>query len=336
MRTQEISQTMSGSIDRVPAMDVIDWLLDGDPAIRWQVMRDLLDAPEAEWAAERVKVETVGWGAQLLANQDEDGQWAGAAYFPADFDFGGPEAQPGQGQPWTATTYSLSQLRDFGLDPKAESARRTARLVGENCRWDHAGQHYWQGEVEPCVNGTTVANGAYFGADVSSIVDRLLDERLDDGGWNCEAINGSVRTSFDTTINVLEGLLEYEVATGESPEVSTARRSAEEFLLQRHLFKRLSTGEPADDDFLSLRNPTRWQYDILRALDYFRRSAEQPDARTGDAINLVRDKRLPDGRWNLDKNPKGRTWFDVDQGEGEPSRWVTIRALRVLDWADAE
>jgi hypothetical protein len=316
-------------------MDVIDWLLDpteSDPAIRWQVMCDLLGHAEEEWSAERAKVETEGWGARLLTVEDEDGQWAGGAHFPNDFVPGGRE----KGQPWTSTSHSLTQLREFGLDPKSVSAQRAVRLIGENCRWEYASEPYWEGEVEPCINGMTAANGSYFGVDVSGIVDRLLGERLGDGGWNCEAENGSVRTSFDTTINVLEGLLQYELATGQSAEVAEARRTAEEFLLERQLFLRLSTGEPADDDFLLFRNPWRWQYDVLRALDYFRTTGAKPDPRLDAAIDLVKAKRGADGRWLLDKNPKGRTWFDVDDGPGLPSRWVTLRAMRVLAWAAAE
>ncbi len=300
-------------------------------------MRDLVGLAESEWSRERARIETEGWGAQLLSLEDEDGQWAGGAYFPADFDFAGPEAQPGAGQPWTATTYSLSQLRDFGLDPASASAQLAVQLIGKNCRWEHAGQRYWDGEVEPCINGMTVANGSYFGVDVSPIVDRLLGERLDDGGWNCEAVNGSVRTSYDTTINVLEGLLEYDLTTGGTPETREARHNAEEFLLERQLFLRLSTGEPADTDFLLLRNPTRWQYDVLRALEYFRRAGKfagtAPDPRLDAAIAHVRAKRATDGTWLLDRNPSGRRWFDVDEGPGKPSRWVTLRARRVLDWA---
>ena len=315
-------------------MSVIDWLMDpkhSDPAIRWQVMRDLLGRPEEEWLAERTKVETEGWGARLLALEDEDGQWAGGAHFPHDYVWDGPE----EGQPWTSTSHSLTQLREFGLDPKSVSAQRAVRLIGENCRWEYASEPYWEGEVEPCINGMTVANGAYFGVDVSQIVNRLLGERLDDGGWNCEAERGSIRTSFDTTINVLEGLLQYELTTGESAEVTEARRTAEEFLLERKLFLRLSTGEPADDDFLLFRNPWRWQYDVLRALDYFRRTGGDPDPRIERAIDHVVSKRGEDRKWLLDKNPKGRTWFDVDDQPGQPSRWVTMRAMRVLDWAGA-
>jgi hypothetical protein len=314
----------------------IDWLLDSDPSIRWQAMRDLLDAPESEWAAERAKVETEGWGARLLACRDEDGQWAGGSFVPAGFD---PREWREVGQPWTATCFSLSQLREFGLDPSSERARRTVESIGANSHWDHAGQPYWEGEVEECINGRTIADGAYFGVDVSSIVGRLLGERQDDGGWNCERANGSVRSSFHTTINVLEGLLEYERATGGTPESREARKSGEEYLLKRHLFRRLSTGEPADERFLSFVHPNRWRYDILRALDYFRSSAifagVDPDPRLGEAIGRVRSRRLEDGAWPLDWSLKGRVWFEVDDGPGKPSRWVTLRAMRVLRWWDS-
>jgi hypothetical protein len=312
---------------------VIGWLLDSDPSIRWQVMRDLLDAPESEWRAERAKVETEGWGARLLSCQDDDGQWAGGAFVPRDFD---PREGREVGQPWTATTFSLTQLREFGLDPSSDRARRTVDLIGANARWDEGGQPYWEGEVEECINGRTVADGAYFGVDVSAIVGRLAGERQGDGGWNCERINGSVRSSFASTINVLEGLLEYERATGGTPESQEARRSGEEYLLARHLFRRLSTGEPADQRFLSFLHPNRWRYDVLRALDYFRSAAiltgAGPDPRLGEAIDYVRSRRLADGTWPLDWSLAGRVWFEVDDGQGKPSRWVTLRAMRVLRW----
>jgi hypothetical protein len=310
---------------------VIDWLLDSDPSIRWQVMRDLLDAPESEWSAERAKVETEGWGARLLSHQDEDGQWAGGAFVPSDFD---PREWQEVGQPWTATTFSLSQFREFGLDPSSDRAKRTVELIGANSRWDEGGQPYWEGEVEECINGRTVADGAYFGVDVSSIVDRLVGERLADGGWNCERINGSVRSSFASTINVLEGLLEYERATGGTPESQEARKSGEEYLLERNLFRRLSTGEPADERFLYFLHPNRWHYHVLRALDYFRFSAiltgADADPRLGEAIDHVRSRRLEDGTWPLDWSPTGRVWFEVDDGQGKS--WVTLRAMRVLRW----
>jgi hypothetical protein len=316
---------------------VVAWLLDperSDPAIRWQVLRDLLDAPETAWSAERAKVETEGWGARLLAVQDEDGRWAGGAHFPSDYVWGGDEP----GQPWTSTSHSLAQLREFGLDPGSARVQRTVELIGAHARWEHDDQPYWEGEVEPCINGALVANGTYLGVDMSPVVERLVGERLDDGGWNCEAEVGSTRSSFDTTLNVLEGLLEHERVTGGTPASREARRSGEEYLLERSLFRRRSTGEPADERYLYLIHPNRWHYDVLRALDHFRSSAVRtgaaPDPRLGEAIDHVRSRRLGDGTWPLDWNPTGRRWFDVDDGEGQPSRWLTLRALRVLRWWD--
>lgn len=317
---------------------VVGWLLGegSDPAIRWQVLADIVGAPPDVWRDERRRIETEGFGARLLALRDPDGQWAGGAYFPADFDFDGPEAGPGAGQPWTATTHSLSQLRRFGLDPDTEVARSMVELIGRNSRWEEGGQPYWDGEVEPCINGITVANGAYFGVDVTPVVDRLLGERLPDGGWNCEAIHGSTRSSFDTTINVLEGLLAHEVRTGGTAAVTEARAAGEGFLLERHLFRRRSTGEPADPDFLLLRNPSRWQYDVLRALDYLRAAAlhdgVRPRGEIDEAVAHVAAKQTDEGTWLLDKIPPGRAWFAIDDGPGAPSRWITMRALRVLAW----
>jgi hypothetical protein len=313
---------------------VIDWLVDpehSDPSIRWQVMRDLLDAPESDWRAERAKVETTGWGARLLSFEDEDGRWAGGAHFPADYVWGGDEP----GQPWTATTHSLSQLREFGFDSASDRAQRMVDVIGANCRWEHDGQPYWEGEVEPCINGMTVANGTYFGVDVAPIVDRLIGERLDDGGWNCEAENGSTRSSFDTTINVLEGLLEYERVTGGTPESREARLSGEEYLLKRSLFRRLSNGEPADERYLYFLHPDRWHYDVLRGLDYLRRAGAGPDERAAEAIDLVASKRDDDGRWSLETRYPGKMPVEMDEGEGRASRWNTLRALRVLDWYSA-
>jgi hypothetical protein len=314
----------------------ISWLLDSDPAIRWQVMRDVLAVPDSEWAAERAKVEAQGWGARLLALEDEDGQWAGGSFLPAGFDYREWEEV---GQPWTATTYALTQLREFGLDPTSARARRAVELIGASSRWDEGGQPYWEGETEECINGRTLADGAYFGVDVAPIADRLVGERLDDGGWNCERARGSTRSSFATTINVLEGLLEFERATGGTAGSRAARASGEEFLLERRLFRRLSTGEPADPRFLSFVHPNRWRYDILRALDYFRSAGIEdqtpPEPRLDEAFDHLRSRRLEDGSWPLDWRAPGRVWFDTDSGPGQPSRWVSLRALRVLGWADA-
>jgi hypothetical protein len=310
-------------------MSAIDWLLAGDPAIRWQVLRDLTDAPPDEVAAERARVEHDGWGARLLAREDPDGLWGGGACFPAKYCGGEP------GQPWTATLNSLQTLQILGLDPASGAARRAIGLVAENGRWEHEGQRYFDGEVEPCINGRTIEAGAYFGADVGGIVQRILAERLEDGGWNCDAERGSVRSSFATTINVLDGLAEFERATGGSPEVRSAREGGEEYLLERGLFRRKSTGEVVDPEYLDLAFPYYWRYDVLRALDYFRRSGADPDPRMAEAVEVVRAKQQPDGRWLLDRIHRGRVHFDLESPVGAPSRWNTLRALRVLAWWDA-
>lgn len=309
-------------------MGVIDWLLDADPAIRWQTRRDLTDASADQVAAERAQVEREGWGARLLALQGPDGLWAGGACFPAAYAGGEP------GQPWTATMHTLQTLELLGLEPTSESARRATALVAENGRWEHAGQRYFDGEVEPCINGRTIGTGSYFGVDVGTIVERILAERLDDGGWNCEAENGSVRSSLDTTINVLEGLLESELATGGTAESAAARRAGEEYLLERGLFRRRSTGQVVRPEYLEFAFPYYWHYDVLRALDYFRRSGADADPRMAEAIEVVRAKQQPDGRWLLDRVHPGRVHFDLEGGVGTPSRWNTLRALRVLAWWD--
>jgi hypothetical protein len=309
-------------------MDVVAWLLEGDPSIRWQVLADLVGAPAAKVADERARVEHEGWGAQLLAHQDENGLWAGGACFPANFRGDGP------GQPWTATMHTLQTLQLLGLDPDSAAARRTIPLVAQYGRWEHDGQRYFDGEVEPCINGRTIETGAYFGVDVAPLVDRVLIERLDDGGWNCEAEFGSVRSSFDTTINVLEGLLQYDLATGGSERTAAARRGGEEYLLERGLFRRLSTGEVVDEGYLQFSFPYYWHYDVLRALDYFRRSGASPDARMGEAIDVVRDARQPEGWWILGRIHPGSVHFDLEAPAGVPSRWITLRALLVLAWWD--
>ncbi|HEX7105783.1 MAG TPA: squalene cyclase [Acidothermaceae bacterium] len=310
----------------------LDWLLDSDPAIRWQALRDLADAPTDVVAAERARVATSGWGARLLAARDDDGQWAGGACFP------GPgrrtRGADAPGQPWTSTLHTLELLREFGLDPSSEQAVETIALIRDNCKWEYAGEPFFEGEVEPCINGRTVGLGAYFGQDVEALVARLLNEQLDDGGWNCETENGSVRSSFDTTICVLEGLLAYERASGGPSQVREARRRGEEYLLRRGLFRRLSTGEVVKPAWLRFSFPTRWHYDVLRGLEHFRAAGDPPDDRIDEAIDLVRSKQQPDGSWLLENTHLGEVHFQLEDSDGLPSRWNTLRALRVLRWHD--
>ncbi len=312
-----------------PNRSVIQWLLDSDPSIRWQAMRDLIGAPAEEVAAERARVATEGVGARLLALQGADGSWAGAAW----------------NRGWDSTMHVLSLLRELGLDPASDEARRAVGLVRDRVTWrgwdwdgtwrgwDFVGNPFFAGEVEPCINGQVAASGAYFGQDVQRIIDRLLGEQLPDGGWNCEAANGSTRSSFNTTICVLEALLEYELAGGSSAEVTEARLRGQEYLLERRLLRRLTTGEVIDPAWTRFSFPTWWHYDVLRGLEYLRRAGATPDERVAEAIELVESKRDGDGRWPLENQHPGTMAVEVDEGEGRPSRWNTLRALRVLDWS---
>ena len=314
-----------------PNGSVTSWLLDSDPSIRWQVMRDLVGAPEEEVAAERARVATEGVGARLLDMQGTGGLWAGTAW----------------NRGWNSTMHVLMLLRDLGLDPASEPARRAVDLVRDNVTWRGAGPEecdgnvFFEGEVEPCINGQVAAVGAYFGQDVRGIVERLLGEQLADGGWNCEAEYGSTRSSFNTTICVLEALLEWERAGGDSPEVAEARLRGQEYLLARRLFRRRSTGEVIErdrtdgSDWTRFAFPTWWHYDVLRGLEYLRSAGVTPDERVAEAIDVVASKCDDDGRWALETRHPGAMPLELDEGEGRPSRWNTLRAMRVLDWYSA-
>ena len=305
---------------------VIDWLLEGDPAIRWQTLRDLVAAPDV--GPERARVAREGWDARILYLQDEDGSWNGGACFPR------LDAQP-EHQPWTATMWALRQLYDCGVDPADGRVGEAVDRVAANVTWEYDGEPYFDGEVEPCINGQTVAVGSYFGRDVDGIVRRLVGEVMEDGGWNCEQENGSVRSSFDTTVSVLEGLLEYERSPRADPGLAdrarAARESGQEYLLRRHLLRRLGTGEVVDRHYLEFSYPPRWHYDVLRALDHFR-SAGARDERLADAVELVRSRADAEGRWPLENSHPGDVLLELEDGDGAPSRWNTLRALRVLRW----
>jgi hypothetical protein len=302
-------------------------------------MRDLTGAPAEEVAAERARVAIEGMGARLLALQGADGRWGGAAW----------------NRGWSSTMHVLLLLRDLGLDPASNPARRAVALVRDGVTWkgcgpeECGGNPFFAGEVEPCINGQVGAAGAYFGQDVRGIVDRLLAEQLPDGGWNCEAENGSTRSSFNTTICVLEALLEHELRAGSSPQVTAARLRGQEYLLERRLFRRRSTGAVIDYDrkagpggggsghpaWTRFAFPTWWHYDVLRGLEYLRSAGVAPDERMAEAIDLVASKRDGDGRWPLEVRYPGVMPVEIDEGEGRPSRWNTLRALRVLSWYSA-
>ena len=308
--------------------EIISWLLDSDPGIRWQVMRDLTNATTEEVLAERVRVAAEGMGAQLLSLQEADGRWNGATW----------------NHGWNSTMHVLMLLRDLGLDPLSDQAQKAVGLVRDHVTWEGCGPQecdknsFFEGEIEPCINAQVATVGAYFGQDVREIIDRLLSEQLDDGGWNCEAEFGSIRSSFNTTICVLEALLQYQQVTGKTPATTRAQLRGQEYLLERHLFRRLSTGEVLTQDrwgaalFTRFSFPTWWHYDVLRGLDYLRQAGVSPDERIIEAIELVRSKTNSYGQWSLEVLYPGVMPIDLGESEGLPSKWITLRALRVLDW----
>lgn len=312
-------------------------MLESDPALRWQVERDLVHAPEETWQATRARVATEGFGSRLLALQDHDGQWAGGAYFPGDFDFEGPEAQDGAGQPWTATTWTLNSLREWGLD--ASVLAGTAEKLAANSRWEYDDLPYWGGEVDCCINAYTLANGVWLGAEVGPLADWFVEHRMTDGGWNCEWVDGATRSSFHSTLNSLKGLLAYESATGGTEATRAARQSGQEYLLGRELFRRLTTGETVAPWALRFAYPFRWFYSVLNAADYFRSAwlsdGTTPDQRMADAVEEIRAQRQPDGTWMQARRHPGRVWFEVDVDAGEPSKWLTFFGTRVLQWWDS-
>ncbi len=302
----------------VPDRPPFDWLLDSDPSVRWQVLRDLTDAPADEVAAERARVAHEGWGAQVLASQAPDGRWGAGTFFPRG----------------VGTFDTLHLLYLLGLDPVSDEAQRAIAPIHESARWDYdRSLRFWEGEVEPCINGRVVAIGSYFGQDVRGVVDRLLTEQMADGGWNCEQENGSTRGSFDTTINVLEGLLEYERANGEVRDVHAARRRGEEYLLERRLLRRRSDGTIPQPRWLEAGFPYSWNYDVVRVLDHLRDARREPDERMSEALDVVESKRDAEGRWRLERAYHERMQVDLGEGVGRPSRWITLRALRILRWA---
>ncbi len=309
-----------------PSATLVDWLLDSDHSLRWQVMRDLLDAPAAQWRAERARVATDGFGAALLAAQGADGSWGDAAW----------------NHGWDSTMHVLTLLHAFGLDPDSAQAHLALGRVAATVTWQgdplFEGRAYFTGEVEPCINGQVAAAGAYFGQDVRSIIDRLLTEQLPDGGWNCDAPTHSTRSSFNSTICVLEALLEFEHAFGAQPDVMTARRRGEAYLLDRRMQRRLSTGELITNDrkraacWQHFAFPTWWHYDVLRGLLYLRKADVAPDERVSDASELLLSRRHADGHWPLDVSYPGVLPVPLETRVGEPNRWITFRALLAMRW----
>lgn len=295
---------------------VLEWLLAGDPAIRWQTLRDLVDAPAMDIAAERAKVARSGWGAELLALQGPDGAWRDEA--------GGDNG-------WMVTIRTLTLLKDMGPDPAAAPVRRAIdRVKPLRFAW-HDNRLFFEGESEPCLNGRILGLGAYFGEPNEALLERLLGEQLPDGGWNCDA-PPSTRSSFHTTICVLEGLLAYEQISGPAPRIAAARSRAHGYLLERRLLRGLRSGEIIDRRFTRFGFHPNWEYDVLRALDYFRGAGVPRDPRMAEALEIVHARAHRNGRWPLNRLGPGSTGYVTESKVGGASRWNTLRALRVLKW----
>jgi hypothetical protein len=303
---------------------VTQWLMEGDPAIRWQTLRDLADAPETSVEREQQKVAREGWGARLLAEQDPTGTWASGLYSPK----------------WTSTTYTMLLLRDLGLPATNRQARKACKLLLDEGLRPDGGINYgtwsqWTSRSETCITGMVASILCYFRLDderLDTIASHLLEQQMSDGGWNCRRPQGATHASVNTTTSVLEGLRFYELHRRRKVrEVRAAQRRGREFLLVHRLFRSHRTGEIINPVFTRLAFPPRWHYDILRALDYFQAVNAPRDPRLAEAIDIVVGARREDGRWALEHSYGGKTFFQMET-LGAPSRWNTLRALRVMKW----
>jgi len=307
---------------------VLDWLLEGDPAIRWQVLRDLRGASSASIRREQKRIAREGWGARLLELQYPDGRWAAGIYNPK----------------WTSTTYTLLLLRSLGLEPHHPQALRGCRALLDTGFWTDGGINFFpkaHKHSETCVSSMVLGVVCWFGLGderVDALAEHVIAQQMADGGWDCRAMPDHSRAthgSFHTTISALEGLLEYERLR---PERARAARAAQargrEFLLIHRLFRSHRTGAIAKSEFTRFVFPGRWHYDALRGLDYFRDAGAPLDPRLADAFELVEKRQRADGRWPMQGRYAGKTFFDL-KARGA-SRWNTLRALRVLRWRDAE
>lgn len=304
----------------MPDPKVRAWLRAGDPAIRWQVARDLDAAASPVWTAERAQVATSGWGAALLAHRDPEGTWGGGWYTPK----------------WTSTTYTLLLLARMGL-PAVGAASDSAVLLLDRGVAADGGANFsvTVRQSETCVTGMLLTIAVAFAPDdarIERIVDNLLAEQMADGGWNCQRQRaGATHASMHTTINVLEGLQAYvDAGGGRAAAVGAAAGAGREFLLAHQLYRSHRTGATIDPRMTRFSFPPRWHYDVLRGLDHFRAAGAVRNERCRAAVDLVRG-RCVNGRWPLQNTWPGKVFFPLERG-GRPSRWNTLRALRVLRW----
>ena len=304
---------------------ILDWLREGDVAIQYQARRDLADAGARTLSALRSRIATTGWGARLLAARKLNGHWGRGYYQPK----------------WTCTHYALQDLRLLEPPPATTAARASIDMLLDETDGPDGGIYYSPSLIragrpsDVCLNGMILDIASYFRVLVPRLrrlVDLLLKTRMDDFGWNCEAYRGASHSSFHTTISVLEGLTEFSRAEPgyRAADIAGAVASGAEFLLKHSLYKSHRTGEVVDKKMTMLSYPFRWRYDILRALDWFRRADRPYDSRMDEALELLLAKRRSDGTWPLQCRHPGETHFEMED-VGKPSRWNTLRALRVLE-----
>ena len=301
---------------------VIAWLMEGDPSVRWQVMRDLLHRSERSWRRERARVATAGWGQRLLARQRPDGNWGLAPYRPK----------------WTCTTYTMQLLRQLGLGPGNPNALRACALYLAEGVGPDGGINFWRPRRsigETCVSGMILAQLAWFGFDddrVERLVEYLFREQMPDGGWNCRRPEGAIHSSFHTTTSVIEGLQLYGATTrARSADARGAAARGRDFLAEHRLFRSHTTGRSVSTEMKRFHFPPQWHHDVLRALDLFRAAGAARDPRLEEAVGIVHARREPDGRWALARPYPGAVHFALETA-GKPSRIVTLHALRVLAW----
>ncbi|MBI5295942.1 MAG: hypothetical protein HY869_10730 [Chloroflexi bacterium] len=302
--------------------EIIPWLLAGDPSIRWQVQRDLLDRSPRTYEAERRKIAKEGWGARLLALQDADGRWGGGLYGPK----------------WISTTYTMLTLRLLGLPQNNPQAKRACQIFLDQGFYTDGGINFFSYSLkysETCITSMILALLAYFrfpDERIHEVASYVVGQQMPDGGWNCDSYKGATHSSFHTTLSALEGLYEYQCTYPEQGRrISAVRECGHEFLLAHRLYKSHRTGQVFDAKMTAMPFPPRWRYDFIRALDYFQACDAQRDERMCDAIELLQRKQKADGRWLMNSGMSGRKYFDLEEA-GKPSRWNTLRAMRVLEW----
>jgi hypothetical protein len=309
---------MKESKSTIDQHQLITWLLEGDVSIQYQVHRDLLEAEKPDL---RDRIATEGWGAQFLSFRKSEGHWGDRFYQPK----------------WISTHYTLLDLKNLAISPDNMEIRQSISQVMLNLKGPDGGIFPIGAEKKSdvCVNGMFLNYASYFGTeedDLESIVDFLLSERMNDGGFNCDSNHkGATHSSLHSTISVLEGVLEYE-RNGNTYRLKELQESADKarsFLLQHRLFRSDRTGEIIDKKMLMLSYPSRWRYDILRALDYLQFTGINYDPRMQDALDILNKKRRKDYKWPVQAKHPGQTHFDMEK-TGGPSRWNTLRAMRVL------